>query len=135
MTLPDLQLPRITVEDAIPKVVRWLRDHEAQARRSFELSGVFQFSIGSVVQDELMALHRPTLEAIPSGMPRPRLDQSTNAGVYHDAAWELVRRGILAPASNLRAEGNSDFTGREFRLLPYGERWLTRAATAPALPS
>jgi hypothetical protein len=135
VNLPDLKLPAVSLEDAIPKVLRWLREHEANARKAFETGGTFQFAIASIVQDELMSLFRQQLDAIPSGNPRPRLDQSTNAGVYYDAAWELVRRGIFAPATTLRAEGVTEFSGREFRLLPYGERWLRCVDVPPALPS
>ncbi|MBK6844509.1 MAG: hypothetical protein IPG88_19775 [Gemmatimonadetes bacterium] len=63
-----------------------------------------------------------------------QLDETTNTAPFVIAAWELVRRGVLAPGM-LAAKGQLRFPGDEFRLTILGESRISSPDEATPQPS
>lgn len=121
-----------STDDALAFLIEWVRSRWQNHARSFHnpKDPGFQFSIRAVIQDRLRQIERDSSE----GPSISRLDETTNTAPFVMAAWELVRRGVLAPGM-LPAQGQLRFPGDEFRLTSLGETRIASSDEALPLPS
>ncbi|MGH9890969.1 MAG: hypothetical protein ACREA0_03080 [bacterium] len=109
-------------EDALAKISRWLKEKWETSRHSYVRDGAFQVPLRSIISEVLQeqwAGEKPHVE----GPHTVLFDEMTNTGSFVDAAWDLCRRGILAPAM-VRGQMGLTFPGDQFRLTEYGEQWI-----------
>jgi hypothetical protein len=121
----EYSLPLLEFEDALNRLTTWLRDQLDRAQRHTPTGDVLQFSINAVVQEVLQQVEREDREERPfQGMTYIRQSLGTNSGPFHDACWELCRRGVLRPAITYPHSQEPRFTGFEFAVTTYGGKWL-----------
>lgn len=128
-----IRLPNIHPEDALSHFRRWLR-RQLERRRS-RSAGRLQFSLYSVIDEVLEQEQRRHRGENPNGMIMYVRDPLPNSDSFQDAAWELVARGVIRPALT-RPDGHQTvFTGTEFVVTEYGERWVAEASPVDVIPS
>lgn len=131
-------MPVTTEADALGHMVPFLRELLAQRPgigRMNVSSHVLQdgtpvFHVHDVIDVQLNAVMRAQQERnAAAGRRGPASyshDYSTNIAPYLDAAWGLVRRGVLRPTP--LADGTSvSLVVKVFAVTAYGRSWLTRA--------
>jgi hypothetical protein len=128
----DLRLPATSTDDALAFLIEWIRSRWQNHARSYHSpkDPGFQFSIRSVIQARLREIGQDPSE----GTSVVQFDETTNTAPFVMAAWELVRRGVLAPGM-LAAQGQLRFPGDEFRLTNLGESRISSSDDALPLPS
>ncbi len=131
----NLQLPILTPEDALGRLRAWLKAHLAANRRSHTIHQRFQFSINTVIQEVLQELQHQHRTENSEGMIIYQRDPFPNSAPFHDAVWELCGRGIARPALVRSSDHEVRFTGLEFVLTAYGERWVTELSPLEVIPS
>jgi hypothetical protein len=137
--MPDLVLPPTSESDASAHTVAFLRallrrrpGEGTLNRGSFVArDGTPLFRVTDVIADRLNEVRhemqaRNEAAGRAGGMTMYVHDQQTNAAPYFDAAWALVRRGVLRPAPVPQGADVST-VGTTFAVTSYGRAWLERA--------
>lgn len=135
--MPDVQLPLLSADDAMARIVAWLRDprRDPNAARAEPIANEFELGqvLGAAINERIDEMRRqsPTL-----GMVSYRGDLVTNAAPFHTAVWELCRKGILRPAAHLsNGRDPAPPFGWRFAVTPYGAKWLRDATGFEVLPT
>jgi hypothetical protein len=118
--------PLLSVEDALSRIVAWLRnpsrDAYASRREPIALMLDVQQVLKEAVAEEIRAYQLANPQQGPTSYA---YDTDTNAGPFHSAAWELCRRGILRPRVFRGTSSDAPAFGTYFDVTPYGQESLT----------
>src|SRR5687768_3477384 len=134
--MPDLSLPFIAVEDALVRIVRWLRNPNRDPYAVNREPVASELNLRAVVDAAFSDQVRAHQAANPTqGMTMYRHNYADpNVAAYHAAAWDLCRRGILYPKPAVDAQ-HAPAAGWFFVVTPYGRSWLEAASGLDVLPS
>ena len=133
--MPDITLPLLTVEDAMERIVSWLRDPRRDPRAMHPEAIASEFSLSqifSAIMSERIEEYRRASSV--QGIMTFRQDDQTNAAPFHVATWELCRKGILRPAALPPSAAPPPF-GWRFAVTPYGRRWLEETTGYEVIPT
>ncbi len=126
----------MSVEDASARLTVWLRANLAISKKKNGSESIFQFSIRSFIQPLVReAADEQRKLAGRAGMTSTILDETTNTEPIVQAAWELVRHGVILPGMGQVDNHLLKLRGDEFTVTEYGERWLAATAQSDAIPS
>lgn len=130
-----LQLPRYTEEEALSRILSYLRQVQRNPSRSVQTD--VKLHIPDVVRASLPELQEEWRNQHPNEMVPISLDTRTNSEPFFDAAWSLCTRGILRPAISYPQPPypSTPVTGADFRLTPYGEEWLSELSGYETVPA
>ena len=134
--MPELSLPFITVEDALARIVAWLRNPNRDAHAVNREPISSELDLRAVVDAVFSDQVRVHQAAHPTqGMTMYRHNYADpGLGAYHAAAWDLCRRGIIHPKPTVDAQYPS-LPGWFFVVTPYGRTWLETVSGLDVLPS
>jgi hypothetical protein len=133
--MPVIRLPHTTVEDAMDRILAWVRNPQRDpfAVRPEPIASEFHLSqVLSGLFSEQIEAYRRTNQL--RGMAQFEHDETTNVAPYHVALWELCRKGILRPAA-IRPVDNPEPFGWRFAVTPYGEQWLGATSGSEVIPT
>ena len=134
--MPELSLPYIEVEDALRRIVRWLRDPNRDPHAVRRQPIADELDLRAVIAAAFTETNRRHQQDHPvRGMQRfiNRWDDP-NAAAFHAATWDLCRRGILYPRPEQEPQ-SAAAAGWYFSVTPYGRSWLRRTEPLDVLPA
>lgn len=133
-----LQLPEISEEDALGRLIAFLRQRrQPEPGRSHSFvgpDGEHVVSVLDLIDECLEEERRSQNERHPvRGMRAYQLDHVTKSAPFYDAVWMLYRRGVLRLAQ-LPEGASSTLIGTQFTVTAYGKEWLERTSGYEAIP-
>ncbi len=132
----QLQLPKMNEDDAYGRLIAFLRQSpssEPGGRSHRRSDGEQVISI----QDLVMKIADEARRNDPHrdrGMAVYSFDFTTHSAPLYDAAWTLVRTGVLRPAVPPEQAGAA-LAASYFSITAYGREWLERSSGFECLPS
>lgn len=128
----EIKLPHITEEEALRRIINWLKIAK-RIDNPFNSDYGHQLYVPHVVseclQEELNRFKK-------SGVMQQFSYDPNQAGseVFYDAVWTLCRNGILRPnPPNINTKGQD--SGRGFSVTSYGRKWLQEANSYDCIPA
>lgn len=126
-----LQLPALTTEAASALLLAHVRLVADPAARGQRAPG-WEIDLAHMIRQAISEQRDAAAAQGSAGFMVYEYDVQTNAAPIHEAAWDLVGRGILRPSAEA---GGAAFTGTHFALTAYGRRWLDSASGFEVFPT
>lgn len=124
-------------EDAMQLLVTKLQGR-ATTRDTIKPGRRTHLSVGEIIGECIQLERKADIEAYVRTTERatPQLDRETNSHSFFEAAWELVRRGILAPMVTFDQQSGQANGMRpdQFWVTPFGLEWAAAIGTLTILP-
>jgi hypothetical protein len=125
----------LSVEDAMSRLVAVLSHQYGE--RSGDAERAEPYSLQAILHQLIVDENRTAIDDhLKTERPSVVRDLCSNTFSFFEAAWELVRRGILVPSAAFERDGETfSVTGRDFRLTQFGRRWLEAYPTHNVVPT
>ncbi|MBI4468786.1 MAG: hypothetical protein HY650_05615 [Acidobacteria bacterium] len=128
-----------SVDDAARALRAFLKEKSDLQRSSGQAESEFTLDLLGYLRDLIVSSNAEAISEVHSRVEGTRSfpNCAENTSPYVIAAWDLCRRGILAPAftSNTDPTLNPAFSGWQFWLTPWGRTWLQHGGGEEVVPS
>lgn len=134
---PLLQLPPMTEEDALGRILSWLKNPRRNTDPMSRPNFGHDLYVTNVIDECLTEVMREYRQRHSGGMISYQTDPVTNSAPFYGAAWNLCLRGILHPdPTKFDSRYNtSAIIGAGFSITPYGKKWLGELNGYECIPS
>jgi serine/threonine protein kinase len=124
----EIQLPKLTEEDAIRRIIKWLKSSKEDFYRSVNSPN---YGHELYIPDVIIQSYQDVIDADKKKNPVTGMRQysmnleSPETSVFYDAAWVLYQEGLLRPnPPNPHANGADINKG--FTVTSKGKKWLSQ---------